>query len=259
MVPPRTTLLRHRARADLRLASRAAKPPSGRDPLRTDQALVRDARAGPRLHGGRDVTASIRGREPRCVGSNPTGRLQCRRVGSAETEPTRGKSPPSARHIPKASPAALGSDTRRVSDPGATRVAEEELRGTGTFGASPPGVWSPAGYRSPEGRTPRRLRLRRRELSCGRRAPASSARCNRVAPGCGGSTPPVRIGLSARADSAGAEPARGDPRLRRGRSLKASPVGAATAGNNDSTASKEVCRTCAAHIDMDPARRHPPP
>ena len=59
----------------------------------------------PTQPGGRDVTASIRGREPRCVGSNPTGRLV---------------------------------------------------------------------------------------YPCGRRAPASSARCNRVAHGCGGSTPPVR-------------------------------------------------------------------
>ena len=32
---------------------------------------------------------------------------------------------------------------------------------------------------------------------CGRRAPASSARCNRVASGCGGSTPPVRTSLLA--------------------------------------------------------------
>jgi hypothetical protein len=62
--------------------------------------------------GGRNVTASIRGREPRCVGSNPTGRL-----------------------------------------------------------VSP----------------------------CGRRAPASPARCNRVAIGCGDSTPPVRITSSSRA------------------------------------------------------------
>ncbi len=36
------------------------------------------------------------------------------------------------------------------------------------------------------------VRIRPAAPSRGRRAPASSARCNRAAPGCGGSTPPVR-------------------------------------------------------------------